>query len=78
MVSHAVAAAGAAAFAGAGGNGMGLVGGLLGFGVGLPLGIAVAYLVYLRLFAPRRRLQVSPSIASFLLDPSRPVLILAI
>lgn len=57
MVSHAVAAAGAAAFAGAGGNGMGLVGGLLGFGVGLPLGIAVAYLVYLRLFAPRRRLQ---------------------
>uniref|UniRef100_A0ACD5ZEF0 Uncharacterized protein n=2 Tax=Avena sativa TaxID=4498 RepID=A0ACD5ZEF0_AVESA len=35
----------------------GLVGGVLGFVLGLPIGLAAAYLVYLRLFAPRRRLQ---------------------
>jgi ABC-type antimicrobial peptide transport system permease subunit len=38
---------------------MGLVGGILGFVLGLPVGLAAAYLVYLRFFAPRRRLQVT-------------------
>ncbi|KAF7097811.1 hypothetical protein CFC21_099598 [Triticum aestivum] len=36
---------------------MGLVGGILGFGLGLPLGLAAACLVYLRFLAPRRRPQ---------------------
>nr|XP_051198805.1 synaptotagmin-3 isoform X2 [Lolium perenne] len=36
---------------------MGLVGGILGFALGLPIGLAAAYLVYIRFFAPRRRLQ---------------------
>ncbi|KAL6603185.1 hypothetical protein ACP70R_043546 [Stipagrostis hirtigluma subsp. patula] len=33
---------------------MGLVGGVVGFGLGLAIGLAAAYLVYLRFFAPRR------------------------
>nr|CAB3471224.1 unnamed protein product [Digitaria exilis] len=33
---------------------MGLVGGVLGFCIGLPIGLAAAYLVYLRYFAARR------------------------
>ncbi|CAN6193401.1 unnamed protein product [Urochloa humidicola] len=37
---------------------MGLVGGVLGFFIGLPIGLAAAYFVYLRYFAARR-LQVS-------------------
>jgi hypothetical protein len=48
--------AGAAAFAT---TIMGLVGGILGFALGLPVGLAAAYIVYLRFVAPRRRLQVS-------------------
>jgi hypothetical protein len=37
---------------------MGLFGGVLGFFVGLPIGLAAAYFLYLRYFAARRRLQV--------------------
>jgi len=37
---------------------MGLVGGVLGFCLGLPIGLAAAYFVYLRYFAAARRLQV--------------------
>ncbi|CAD6335742.1 unnamed protein product [Miscanthus lutarioriparius] len=36
---------------------MGLVGGVLGFCLGLPIGLAAAYFVYLRYFAAARRLQ---------------------
>jgi hypothetical protein len=37
---------------------MGLVGGVVGFCLGLPIGLAAAYFVYLRYFAAARRLQV--------------------
>jgi hypothetical protein len=37
---------------------MGLVGGVLGFCLGVPIGLAAAYFVYLRYFAAARRLQV--------------------
>jgi hypothetical protein len=33
---------------------MGLLGGVLGFSVGLPVGLAAAYFLYLRYFAARR------------------------
>ncbi|AQK66391.1 Synaptotagmin-3 [Zea mays] len=36
---------------------MGLVGGVVGFCLGLPIGLAAAYFVYLRYFAAARRLQ---------------------
>ena len=50
-------APGAAAFleiARAAAAGMGLVGGVLGFCVGLPVGLAAAHFLYLRYFAARR------------------------
>jgi len=53
---------------------MGLVGGVLGFCVGLPVGLAAAYFLYLRYFAARR-LQVTtrprrpPPLPAALLSP---------
>ena len=70
-------APGAAAFleiARAAAAGMGLVGGVLGFCVGLPVGLAAAYFLYLRYFAARR-LQVTtrprrpPPLPAALLSP---------
>lgn len=58
---------------------MGLVSGLVGFVLGLPLGLAAACLVYLRFFAPRRRPQVTTpfalprSILSVVPSPDLPI-----